>query len=381
MDVAHVVIRIGETTIEDACVRAGERFWIGSRAGAQLAVAGIGAFPLVTGEGTEFTVRAPIGTTLAVDGRAIDANELRLTSGSVVTLGFGLAAIEIELAPLPHMPVPRPPPEARPAAYTAISLLAHLALWGAAIELAPDEVYITARPRLVSIGLRHSFDRDARTTAPARDAKVVDVTTALDVAAPSTPRPVEPLAVADVHARPKTSERDEPLATITTVDDVSTALDHIDIAGAFDHVGPLYLPDEAPGFGKTRQFDPTHRADYQSIASGRFPTISRGSGAGDAYDIARDVELCAQPGCQASGGITVEQMRAAVEPELNRLSQCDPARHGEVLVDLIIGATGKVSEIHANGLGDVATCASNIIAAVEFPAADAVTYASFPLGY
>jgi hypothetical protein len=380
MDVAHVVIRLGETTLDDACVHAGERFWIGSHAGAHLAVAGIGAFPLVTGEGTDFTVRTPIGTVLAVDGRAIDATELRLAHGRAVTLVLGLAAIEIELAPLPRVPVPRPPPDARPAAYTAISLLAHLAVWGAAIELAPDEAHITGRPRLVAICLRHSSDGE-QTTAPARDAKVVDVTTALEVAAPATPRAVAPVATATDHPRPQTGERDEPLSTITAAEELTRPLDHVDIAGSLDQVGPLYFPDEAPGFGKARQFDPTHRADYQSIASGRFPTIAHGSGAGDAYDIERDVQLCGTSGCRTDGPITEEQMLAAIEPQLAHLSRCDPARHGEVLVEMTIDAGGKVSDIRADGLGDVAHCAATVIAAVEFPTADGITHASLPLGY
>ncbi len=381
MDVAHVVIRLGETTIEDACVRGGEQFWIGSHAGAHLAVAGIGAFPLVTGEGGDFTVRTPIGTTLAVDGRAIDATELRLAPHTVVTLALGLAAIEIELSPLPHMPVPRPPPDARPAAYTAISLLAHLALWGAAIELAPDEVYITGRPRLVTIGLRHAFDRGVPSTAPARDANVdpattedVGRTTAEHLAAPSTPHPVDPVLVASDHARPKASERAEPIATLTGFDDLATAFDHIDIAGPLDQVGPLYRPDEAPGFGKTRQFDPTHRADYQSIESGRFQTIAHGEHAGGGYDLGRDMKLSLEPGGSVADPLVAQAIRDALEHVPTMTAECNIST-GSVVRRVTIGTNGRPTQIEDLDGSTYDDCASRILASIEFPATGRETIA------
>lgn len=396
MDVAEVAIRIGETTVDHVYVARGERFWIGSLPGAQLAVAGVGLFPLVTGASDGFSIRVPVGTALAVDGRTSSAAELRLEGDRVVTARFGLAALEIRLVQLPRIAIPRPPPDARPAAYTAVSLLAHLAVWAAAIVLVPEVASGGGRHHLMSIGSHRRFEPAAGAQAPQVLARV-DFTgppeaghAVTEAIAPSTARAANASrASSHPHKAPDTpdpSETHDAGAAITravtaAVGDVVRTFDAVNVEGALAQVGPVYRPDESPGFGSVgtgRLFDPTHRADFQSIAAGRYVTTATGPHAGQGYDLDR-VALCAPPGCATSGPLREAQLRDALEAQRDGIQHCYGARHGTVVLALSIDEHGAVSHISAVGPDEVADCAAQLVAAVQFPAAASATQAKVPL--
>lgn len=298
MDVAHVVIRLGETTIDEAYVRAGEHFLFGA-----------GAFPLVTGEGGGFTVRFG-----ARDG-------VRLEPSEIVRFALGLATVEIRLAVLPTLSVPRPPFDVRPVAYAALSLLAHLGVWLAAIELARG----VHPPRIVAITKRHAFL--------------------------AAPKPTTP---------PPRVDRSAPVARATQP--APAKAHHI--------VEPVVTADEAPEFGTTHRFDPDERASFASIPTGSYADAL----AGKIDDTGREVELCGKHVCRTSGPIALEDVSRALAPEIAHLATCYATRRGWVELEMTIDASGKATDIHATGLGDVADCVTDVIAAVEFPTAASSTF-------
>jgi hypothetical protein len=275
MHVAEIAIRLGDTMLDIARVGAGERFTIGALPRVQLAVAGIGEFPLVESRGAQFVVRAPHGVVIVVDGRELDATELVLTAGSHVALVLGLAHVDIALVRGEPTVIPRPPFDARPAVYNATSLFAHLALWAAAAAIAPFVPFVhhrPQRPRLVKIA---SVD-----PPPAPK--------------PATPEPVELDDPTPSHQRfdiPKLRDH-----VMKAVGDVTRTFDAIDLRGALDQVGPVYGGEYKSGdFGTAFIFDPDKRPEFDTIKTGRFETISRGHGAGDDFDLCTDGHMIEDP--------------------------------------------------------------------------------------
>jgi hypothetical protein len=380
MDVAEIAIRIGETMIDRAWVAAGEQFWIGEMPGTQLAVAGLGAFPLVTGTSDGFVLRVPVGTVLVLDGRTCGDRELRLDRDRIAVLAFGLATAEIRLVALPRIAIPRPPPELRPAVYTMVSLLAHLSLWAAAIELAPDLGFGGGRyGHVVSIGGYHRFAPSVIEAAP-------------------TPASVEPVLAQTerprarthahhvAHAHGASEARDGSMSdlgesTAAAVAEVAKSFDGLHLDRALSNVGAIYRPDEAPGFGRTRLFDPTNRPEFRTIPSGRFATTSTGPHAGAGYDIAGTVELCADAGCQVSGPIDGAQLRDAIGTTSAHLGGCFGARHGTVIIELSIDEHGHADARGSAGTRDIAACAARLVASIEFSPAEASTLASISIAH
>jgi hypothetical protein len=385
MDVAQVEARLAETTLDVVFVRPGERYWIGSRPGVQLAIAVAGAFPIVTGGPDGFTVRAPIGVPLVVNGKPTAAVELRLAAGVVCRLELGLATVTIRLVAEARAPVPRPLVDRRPAAYLGASLLAHLCVWAIALAFAAPPRAKLHRPRLVSIGApnRPPPRAEPPTAAPPSEhakRSAADVQVAPNMSDVSAVRASHHLG---------SHEPQEPIAAFASgASELAAVLDQINVVGALDQVGPVYRPEEVQTFGGQHAFDPQTRPGFAAVPTGAYATIDRGHGAGDDYEPAGwrapKLALCATARCQIDGELTGEQMRAALDAQLEPLAACGGhARHGEIVLDLDIDASGKVRAIrgHGHGLGDVARCAAKIVASVEFPAADAATHAQYPIGY
>jgi len=207
--VAQVDVRIGETTLERYCVRAGE----------QLAVAGV----IVTGDGNGFVVR-----------RAID-DEAHLAPDEVITSRFELATVEVWLEVLPPMSLPRPPVDPWPAIYTMLSLVVHVCIWAVAMRVPLP----APRPHRVLARLVH------HPHAP-----------------PPVPHAAPPPAPAPTKKSPEPHVRTakEATARVTAaLADVAKAT-KIDWDAAFSGVGEVHAPDEAPSFG-------------HELATGGFRTI------------------------------------------------------------------------------------------------------------
>ena len=393
MDVAEITIRVGETMLDRACVAAGEQFCIGELPGVQLAVAGIGAFPLVTGTPDGFVLRVPIGTALVLDGRVCNDTELRLAPERVARIRFGLADVELRLVALTRIAIPRPPPEARPVAYTVLSLLAHLSVWAAAIELAPGIAFGTGtHARSVAIGGYRRFAPSAAQPAPAATpATAAALDDAPELASERPQRASSPASATKTreHARGTSdtiegpgspgSAHDAGEAIVAAVGEVARTFDGVDLGDAFSNLHPLYRPDEAPGFGRTRLFDPTNRAEFRTIPAGRFATISSGPHAGAGYDIAGDIQLCAAADCEVAGPIDGAQLRDAIGTKSAHLGGCFGARHGTITVAVAIDQTGHVAARAAAGTRDIAECAARFVAELELPAAEQATLASISI--
>ena len=337
--VAQVDVRIGETTLERFCVRAGEQLWIGSQPGADLAVAGIGAFPLLTGNANGFVVRPSIADEAA-------PSETRLAPGDVVTLRFGLATVELRLAVLPRTPVPRPPVNPRPAIYTVLSLLAHLCIWGAAARVplpAPPHHRVLARlvhhahePRPVPQEIPHPV--------PAQPSK-------------SPERPAHRMA-------PRPTEADAPPPDIAAAfAAVAKAIPDVDWDAEFRGTGDIYRPDEAPGFG-------------QHLASGGFGTVPSGPWA--AIASGNPLMYCVTD-CRTSGPIDLMKLSGDLEGAWTALTKCDYAR-GPAILTFTIGADGHVGRVGTEG-GTGAGCAAKIIASNQFREMAGPTDVTLSLGY
>jgi hypothetical protein len=275
MDVAEIAIRLGDTALDIARVGVGKRFTIGEVPGVQLAVAGIGEFPLVESRGAQFIVRAPVGTPLRSGDRLVDDRELVLVPDSRVALALALVRVEIRLVRGESPIIPRPLFDARPAAYAGVSLFAHLALWAAAAVIAPFVAFAhhrPQRPRLVSI---HSL-------APPR-------------APPSALQPVE-LDSAEPPSRPHAETFDLHRRVAKAVGAVTRTFDAIDISGQLDKVGPVYGGEYQSGdFGTAFLFDPDKVPSLDTIKTGPYQTIAHGRGAGDDFDLCANGHMIEDP--------------------------------------------------------------------------------------
>ncbi|HEY1552878.1 MAG TPA: hypothetical protein VGG28_33845 [Kofleriaceae bacterium] len=283
MHVAEIATRLGDTTLDIVRIGPGERFTIGALAGVQLAVAGIGEFPLVESRGAQFVVRAPVGTPLRAGDRVLDDREHVLVPHARISLVLGLARVDIELARDDAVMLPRPPFDARPAVYTATALAAHLALWAAAAVIAPFVPVVhhrPQRPRLIKIAA----------VAPRPMPKLV------------TPKPVEldepsrTEHVARSHDHAKQAGVESAAKMVHSMNELAHTFDAIDVRGKLDEVGPVYGGDDrSGGFGTVLLFDPDTRPEFDTVKTGRYATISHGSGAGDGYDVCHDGHIADDP--------------------------------------------------------------------------------------
>ncbi|HEY1815054.1 MAG TPA: hypothetical protein VGG74_22055 [Kofleriaceae bacterium] len=361
MHVAQVDLRLGETTLDRTWIGAGKQLWIGSNPGVQVAVAGIGAFPLVTGDASGFVVRAPVGTTLALDGRPIPDGELRLVRGCTVELSFGLARVSIELVPAPHVRVPRPQLDARPAIFATLSLLAHLGVWGTAMAAAPEAPRSAAHLVLARIGTRHSFATASRQAKPApRDAVAPDLPQPQMLVALNPAPTVEPRTQS--HSIATTDREESGAGPAQSGEDVAMAAPSAH-AVSFDHE-QLYLPDLAPGFGTARIYDPGPRAEFGTIAAGDY-AIAQGTGHDD-YDIGRDLKLSLGPGGSIADPLTAQAIRDALDRTNANAVHCDVIK-GPLVRRVTIEGSGKPVQIEDLQGHIHDDCASRIIASVEFP--------------
>ena len=132
MNVIEVVARIGESTIDFVHLPQDRSYVVGNTPGVDLAVPGIGRFPLVDGD----LVRIPAGVPATAGGQPVAAGARR-AGAEPVELELGLATIAVRLIERARVPVARPRFEWRVAIYVLVSLAAQLALWAAAVTVRP----------------------------------------------------------------------------------------------------------------------------------------------------------------------------------------------------------------------------------------------------
>lgn len=360
---AQITARFGDSLVETAEIERDGSYRIGTAPGVDLAVARIGSFPIVTGDATGFIVRTPVGMG--------DATDVRLAADQPVTLRFGMITITIELvaqtAPLPVRKIDR-----RPYAFIVGSLIVHLLVWGAAIVFAHAPIAKKPRPRTVL----HPVLAKILSSPP----RVVPPTVGATAAPPSHPAPPKSAGGLDELAAAAASAPGDSKSFSPAYRAYLEALDqHMkDMLAA---AGPLYIEDDAEGFGKHGgAFDPTHRA-WGTIATGRYKTISSGHAVGDDYHLAGEsfpeLALCESPHCEIAGSLDKDAVQHVIAPQVAALANC--VGQDSLTLALEIAPNGHVKKVH--GHGKIGRCAANVIGQLAFPAADGPTTATYTIGY
>ena len=367
---AQITARFGDSLVETVEIDRDGSYRIGTAPDVDLAVAKIGSFPIVTGDATGFIVRTPVGMG--------EATAVRLAADQPVTLRFGMITITVELvaraAPLPVQKIDR-----RPHAFIVGSLIVHLLVWGAAVIFAHAPKVNKPRPRLVE----HPLLVKLLPMSRPRVAPHAPATASAAHAAP--PRSGDSV-------RGKRSDLDELAAAAASAPGGSNKLSPAYLAyleaGArhmkemLDAAGPLYVEDDAEGFGKHGgAFDPTHRAGWGTIATGRYKTVSSGRAVGDDYHLDGEsypeLALCESPHCEIAGSLDKDAVQHVIAPQVAALANC--VGQDSLTLALEIAANGHVKKVH--GHGKIGRCAANVIGQLAFPEADGPTTATYTIGY
>jgi len=367
----EVTVRFAGTLLEVVVVGPGRSFRLGTAPGVDIAVTGLISFPLVDSTGL---IRIPAGLTARrQDGVGLaDIAPLALTGTTRIRLAIG--AIEIDLAvAAPVAPLARLPIDRRPLPYLALALVAHLAVWTAAMS----RVEAPPTPRLVHARLakRPPPPLPPRPTAGApmiqegrmgaKDGGRAAGQYVMRGGGPDGPRGTrQAFEISGAELR----------ALIGTVD-LGKALAETD--------GPIVREEDgnARGFGGSARFDPSRRPGFESVKTGRYATVSRGRGAGDDYHLSGEtqiaVELCATAACVASGAIDRASVHSWIAPHAEDFRACyDGTPH--VVVDFTI-ADGVVHGAH--GRGATGTCAAAIVSGIAFPHTGGTTRVRYEVSY
>jgi hypothetical protein len=369
---AQITARFGDSLVEIVEIERDGSYRIGTAPGVDLAVAKIGSFPIVTGDATGFVVRTPVGMG--------DATDVRLAADQPVTLRFGMITITVELV-APVAPLPVKKLDRRPYAFIVGSLVVHLLVWGAAVVFAHAPIANKPRPRTVS----HPLLVKLLPMKPSRVAPHAPAT------APASPSHATPPSSGG-GMRGKRSDLDELAAAAASAPGGSNKLSPAYLAylEALDQhmkdmlaaAGPLYVEEDAAGFGKHGgAFDPTNRAGWGTIATGRYKTVSSGRAVGDDYHLAGEsypeLALCESPHCEIAGSLDKDAVQHVIAPQVAALAGC--VGQDSLTLALEIAPNGHVKKVH--GHGKIGRCAANVIGQLAFPEADGPTTATYTIGY
>lgn len=366
----EVTVRFAGTLLEVVVVGPGRSFRLGTAPGVDVAVTGLLSFPLVDTSGH---VRIPAGlTAFRHDGTALaDIAPLPLTGDTRIRLVIG--AIELDLAVArPVAPLARLPVDRRPLPYLALALIAHLAVWTVAMRRGEPP----PAPRLVHARLAKRPPpppppRETTGTPMRREAGVL----------PHGGR-------AEGHYRMERGIDDGPSGTrqgfAITGAELRALMGTVDLGKALAETdGPIVREEDgdATGFGGAARFDPATRPGFDSVKTGRYATVSRGRGAGDAYHLAGEtqiaVELCATSACVASGAIDRASVHSWIAPHAEDFRACYDGT-ADVVVDFTI-ADGVVRGAH--GRGATGRCAAAIVSGIAFPHTGGTTRVRYAVSY
>jgi hypothetical protein len=345
-EVVEVVARFGSTILDVAHLEPSDTYRIGSAPGTRLAVPGVTSFPLVTGG----SVRCPVGM------RASDED-------GITVLSIGALAIHVTRTKLPHAPLARPRFDWRPPAFVLASLVAHLAIWFAALAYAPLERVAAPRaprPRLVHVAAVPPPADEPRPT-PRRP---------VSAQAP----PPRPVRVARAETTGIAAARSK---TVTgAVASVLESFDRIDVAGKLGALDPkdAYNPelDASPSFGSGRSFDPSQREGFGTIESGPYEMIPP------------DVRLCPDKSCTVNGPIPALYVRTHLHSVMDGIYACY-VRYadgpGTIVLEFTITADGAVRDARGSGLGETGACAARVTNEIFFKALGSETRVRYPVRF
>lgn len=398
-DSVEIVVRLAGELVAVTRILPGGTYRIGSAPDVDLPLdlSPLTSLPLIGASPTGFVVRAPAGipiTRLAA-GRSfpLPGTEHRLERGSALALALGAVTITLSLVPLERAPLERPAVEWRPVAFSAASLVAHVAVVLLAHTLrpppSPRAPASLAGPQRGPVRIaRAASPQPARSRVPPR----ADTTPGSSVQSPS------PILDESSSVRGRGRRRSSPAVAQTRASApgwrggrleaaVHGLTDrHVDVQAEADQVGPVYDEDAATrgNFGNARRFDPAADPDFATVKTGHYATVGTGHAAGEHYEQRGDrsvvVVTCTASSCLAVGGVDGSEIRSRVEARLAELVGCyqrhAPPSRDDVVLDLA-GARDGVEGQLASGGSAVEACVARVIASIELPAGDRATQVKY----
>lgn len=295
--------------------------------------------------------------------------------------------------------VPRPRIERRPYGYLAVSLTAQLALWIAAVTVAPFER--CARPVHARARIARALASEPppeRTLAPPPERTLAPSKPAPKLSSKRAPKP--PVAGAHAAAAVPSSKRGvqardeldrlagDPAAQIRHL---AKTLDAIDVAGQLARTdGPVVDPtDDSGGFGgggRRMKFDDT----TYKVERWALPTFVR-SHKGELAPMPA-IEWCDEDSCLTRGALTIEQVIAILGTHQGEIAQCYREHTGDLVgtarVRFPIGTDGRVTGTLGAadgpvgyGTGTVGRCIAKIAQDIRWPKAREQTYVFVGLAF
>ena len=349
-EVVEVVARFAGTILDVAHVGPAATYRIGCAPGVDLAVPGVTCFPLVTGD----IVRCPIGLAESQQGEA-------------TVLRVGALELHITRTRLPDRTLPPPRFELRTSAFLAASLVAHLAIWFAAVRFAPLERLAPprVRPRLVHLAIAD----EPRPPAPITPPPPVPTAAPASRAAP-VPR--------GARGRRGGGQRDAegPEDVVAAARALNATLEAIDLPGRAGEIDAehFYDPGNQGGgnFGSGRRFDPTRREGWGTVATGPYTLMLY------------DVTLCPQHSCTVEGPIPALYVRTHLHKYMDAIYACYEQLApglGTIVLEMTITADGAVRDARGSGLGETGACAARVASTIYFKALGAETHVRYPMRF
>lgn len=351
-EVVEVVARFGGTIVDFAHVGPTGTYRIGTAPGVDLPIPGLTCFPLVDGN----TVRCPVGLPVREDG---SRTELRA----------GAVTLHITRTKLPASSLARPRFDWRPLAFVLASLVAHLAVWLAAMCYAPLERLPSEKPR-----------RYARLKAPPPDPPPPPPQQRVEQKQPamrSKQRAHPALATRRAHALPEHADTTGVMASAAELA-VARALKSFDDTRVVERVGALtgdvYDEDAAntEGFGGGRRFDPSQRDGFGTVETGPYATTSF------------HVKLCPNRTCKVVGPVPPLYVRTHLLGQMDAIYDCyatHASEPGTIVLEFTITADGLVREASGSGLGETGACAARAAEAIIFRAFARETRVRYPIRF
>jgi hypothetical protein len=390
MQVAEIAVRFGDSPLAMTRLAAGT-YRIGTAPDVDFAVeiAGLTTFPLVEHTSAGVAVRIPVGIAARRSDGSVAEGRITLVRSERVSVELGRVAIEI--ASVDHAPrVPRPMPQPQFASWIALALIAHVAFLGLADMLAdpePTGVQVSIYARVIAALPEPPLPETVPSNKKPARAKPAAATVVAQLDVPQSGAETE-RALPEPVRRARAIERSRGAGILG-----SSRLDFSGIVGTKDlekelsDVGPVYrdYEAEAQGFGGGRRFDPTKDPRFNSVASGRYATVSGGRAVGDQYALPGEVGRKEPPRvalCTAGCTATADARRALAgytQAVLGCYERNGGGKRGDVVVEFEVGADGKVIHAEGEGLGETGACVAGVVRRVAFPKSAATV--RFPLTF
>ncbi len=385
-EVVEVVVRIGDSVIDHTHIGRTGRYRIGTDPGVELPIAlgALRSFPVLD-EGFVFRRPAGLAAKLTVDGDEIIVidSSIPLRRGWRVVVPLGAATLELAVVAAPRDIVPRRRPELRMYPYAAAALVAHLAVWIAAMWSHPIERLAIEvediQPR-IRVRIEEPPTPSSKVEKQKQKQKQKQTQAQTQGAASPEQRAVEAAEKAGVLAA-------------TGLYDLSMLVPGVDVVKAVNE-STAYDEDAANAklFGGGPRFDPSKKKGWGTVKSGKYATVSKGRGAGDGYDLEGtvkhrqpDIAMC-HAGCRVSGVTAKDVIHHAVDLRLGAIGYCYQ-RHarkqlsGKLRIDFTIGIDGAVRQPRGTGMPEIQECAAGVIGVIPFEPATTPTLVSYTFAF